>query len=194
MTAFVTGASGFIGSHVARALLARGQRVRALVRPAGARGSTANLDGLDLELVEGDVRDLASLRRGVAGCDVVYHCAADYRLYAAEPRELYETNVGGTCNVLRAAADAAVGRVVYTSSVGTLAPPRGQTPSDESARASLADMSGDYKRSKLMAEREVERWAARGTPAVILLPSTPVGERDVKPTPTGRIIVDFLQG
>jgi dihydroflavonol-4-reductase len=190
MTAFLTGGTGFIGSHVARALVADGEHVRCLTRPGSP---AANLDGVDVERIDGDVRDLPSVRRGMAGCELVFHCAADYRLYAAEPRELYETNVGGTCNVLRAAADVAPRCVVYTSSVGTLTPAADGTPADETAVGALADMAGDYKRSKLLAEREALRWAGRGLPVVTVVPSTPVGERDVKPTPTGQIIVDFLR-
>jgi len=190
MSVFVTGGTGFIGTHVVRALMARGERVRCLVRPTSRY---TNLEGLDIERVFGDVRDLASVRRGMTGCDLVFHCAADYRLYAHEPRDLYETNVGGTCNVLRAAADVAPRAVVYTGSVGTLSASGDGRPATEEAVATLGDMVGDYKRSKLLAEREVRRWVERGLPVVTVIPSTPVGERDVRPTPTGQVVVDFLR-
>jgi len=190
MSVFVTGGTGFIGTHVVRALLARGERVRCLVRPTSRY---INLEDLDVERVFGDVRDLASVRRGMAGCDLVFHCAADYRLYAHEPRDLYETNVGGTCNVLRAAADVAPRAVVYTGSVGTLSLPLDGRPATEEAVAPLGDMIGDYKRSKHLAEREVLRWTERGLPVITVIPSTPIGERDVRPTPTGQIVVDFLR-
>lgn len=190
MAVFVTGGTGFIGTHVVRALLARGERVRCLVRPTSR---PTNLEDLEVERAIGDVRDLASVRRGMAGCDLVFHCAADYRLYAHEPRDLYETNVGGTCNVLRAAADAAPRAVVYTGSVGTLAVSSDGRPATEDAVAALGDMVGDYKRSKHLAQREVQRWADRGLPVITVIPSTPVGERDIRPTPTGQIVVDFLR-
>jgi dihydroflavonol-4-reductase len=189
LNAFLTGGSGFVGSHVARLLVERGARVRCLVRPTSNAGA---LRDLGVELVVGDVRDGASVRRAMHGADVAYHCAADYRLHARDPRELYLTNVDGTNNVLQAAFDLGVPRVVYTSSVATLAARTDGAPADESARATLADVVGDYKRSKLLAERLAESWAERGLPVVIVSPSTPVGDGDAKPTPTGQIIVDFL--
>jgi dihydroflavonol-4-reductase len=190
MSAFVTGATGFIGSHVARALVGDGQRVRCLVRP------TSDLDNLPdgVERSVGDLRDIESLRRAMVGCDVVYHCAADYRLYARDRSELYRSNVDGTRNVLSVAAEQGVRKIVYTSSVGTLVPSADGTPVDESARGTADDMIGAYKRSKLLAEREAEAFAARGLPVVLVSPSAPVGEGDAKPTPTGKIIVDFLNG
>jgi len=191
MTAFVTGGTGFIGSHVVRALVANDRRVRCLVRPSS---DMANLRGLDIEKVVGDITDADSLRRVMAGCDEVFHCAADYRLYARDPRELYRSNVQGTRNVLEVAAELGVRKVVYTSSVGTLALAPDGEPVDERARGALGDMVGDYKRSKLLAEREAESFCARGLPVVLVSPSTPVGEHDAKPTPTGQIIVDFLNG
>jgi dihydroflavonol-4-reductase len=193
MTALVTGGSGFIGGHVVRALLAAGRRVRCLIRPSS---DLRNLEGLDVEYATGDLTDAESVRSAMAGCDVVFHGAADYRLFAPDPAELYRNNVGGTRNVLAAAADARVQRVVYTSSVATLAPSRDGAPVDESAAAttSLDDMLGDYKRSKFLAEREVDAACARGLPVVVVNPSTPVGDGDIKPTPTGQIIVDFLNG
>jgi dihydroflavonol-4-reductase len=188
MSVFLTGASGFIGSHVARALVARGERARCLCRSTSHR---ADLSDLDVEWVVGDLTDRASLRRAMAGSDTVFHCAADYRLYAADPAQLYRSNVDGTRNVLELAAELGVKKVVYTSSVGTLSVHQGR-PANENARGELDDMIGDYKRSKYLAERVVDEWIARGVPIVIVSPSTPIGERDVKPTPTGRVVVDFL--
>lgn len=185
----VTGATGFVGAHVVRALLARGEAVRCLVRP---RSSRASLEGLDVELVEGDLGDPASLGRAVRGVRTVYHCAADYRLYARDPAEIYRTNVEGTRNLLRAAHEAGVGRFVHTSSVGALGLNRDGSPADETTPVHLAQVVGHYKKSKFLAEREAEAWAARGLPVVIVNPSTPVGELDAKPTPTGKLVVDFL--
>jgi dihydroflavonol-4-reductase len=191
LDAFLTGGSGFVGSHVARLLVERGARVRCLVRP------TSRLDelrALGVDLVPGDVRDRDSVREAMAGADLAFHCAADYRLDARDPDELYRTNVDGTNNVMEAAFELGVARVVHTSSVATLAPGGAGAPADETARAALGDVVGAYKRSKLLAERLVESWAARGLPVVIVCPSTPVGEGDAKPTPTGQLIVDFLNG
>jgi dihydroflavonol-4-reductase len=187
----VTGGTGFIGTHVVRALLARGGLVRCLVRPGGRRD---NLDGLPVELAPGDLTDPASLARAAAGIDTLYHCAADYRLWARDPDELVRCNVAGTENVLRAAADAGARRVVYTSSVGALGLTADGSPADERTPVRREDVVGNYKRSKFDAERVAEGWAARGLPVVIVNPSTPVGERDVRPTPTGQMIVDFLAG
>lgn len=186
----VTGGSGFVGAHVVRELLARGDAVRCLVRPTSPR---VTLDGLDVELVEGDLRDAGSLRAAVRGCGRVFHCAADYRLYVRDPRDLYASNVGGTRNVLEAALGEGVERVVYTSTVGALGLVPGGV-ADETTPVSEADMVGHYKRSKYLAEREAETFARRGLPIVIVNPSTPVGDLDVKPTPTGQIIVDYLRG
>jgi len=190
MQVFLTGATGFIGAHVARALVERGHRVRCLhrstVRPADDHQ-------LPVEWRLGDLTDRASIRRAAAGAEVIFHCAADYRLYAPDPLELYRNNVGGTRNVLAVAAELGVQRVVYTSSVGTLSV-RGRQPANENARAEPHQVVGAYKRSKVLAEREAERWVARGLPVVVVSPSTPIGERDVKPTPTGRMVVDFLNG
>jgi dihydroflavonol-4-reductase len=186
----LTGATGFIGSHVARALAARGESVTGLCRPTSNR---ADLQDLDLAWVMGDLCDKPSLRRAMAGAEVLFHCAADYRLYARDPAELYRNNVEGTRNVLEIAAESGVRKIVYTSSVGTLGL-HGRAPANENAHAALDDMVGDYKRSKYLAERVVDEWVARGLPVVTVSPSTPIGERDVKPTPTGRIVVDFLSG
>jgi len=186
----VTGGTGFVGAHLVRALLARGDRVRCLVRE---RSDRTNLEGLDIELATGDLRDRASLARAVAGCRVVYHCAADYRLFARRVADLYECNVEGTRNLLRAAGDAGAERIVYTSSVAALGL-RAGGPSDETVAASLETTIGHYKKSKLLAQQAALELAAQGLPVVIVNPSTPIGELDVKPTPTGRIIVDYLAG
>ena len=188
MRVLLTGATGFIGSHVARALVARGDSLCCLCRATSHR---ADLEDLPIDWVVGDLTDRDSLRRAMIGAEVVFHCAADYRLYAREPAEIYRSNVDGTQNVLELAAELGVRRIVYTSSVGTLAL-GGPRPANENARAQLEDMVGDYKRSKFLAERVVESWINRGLPVVVVSPSTPIGEWDAKPTPTGRIVVDFL--
>jgi dihydroflavonol-4-reductase len=185
--ALVTGASGFLGWHVARVLLERGVRVRALVRP-GSR-----VDALNVECVTGDLRDAASLQRAVAGCGLLFHVAADYRLWAKEPSELYRSNVDGTRNLLQAAKDAGVERVVYTSTVGCIGIPPGGV-GDELSPVTLHDMAGDYKRSKFLAEQVALEFARGGLPVVIVNPTAPVGDHDVKPTPTGKIVLDFLRG
>jgi dihydroflavonol-4-reductase len=187
---FLTGATGFIGSSVARVLLDANCHVRALIRPDSSREAIA---GLPIEAVPGDLRDPDSLRRGIAGCSQVYHVAALYTYWPSRRADLYDINVTGTRNVLAAALDAGVERVVYTSSVATLGI-RSDGPADEETPATLTDMVGDYKRSKYLAEQVALEFAAAGLPVVIVNPSTPVGVRDVKPTPTGRIILDFLTG
>jgi dihydroflavonol-4-reductase len=184
----VTGASGFVGGHVARKLLERGRSVRALVR---GTSMLSDLEGV--EPVTGDLRDAASLARAVAGCGLVFHVAADYRLWAAEPRELYESNVDGTRNLLAAAREAGVERVVYTSTVGCIGVHNG-TEGDETTPVSLDDMNGPYKRSKFLAEQQALEFASQGLPVVIVNPTAPVGDHDAKPTPTGKIILDFLKG
>jgi dihydroflavonol-4-reductase len=189
MKTFVTGAPGFIGASIVRELLKEGREVRALAR----KGSdTSNLAGLDVELWRGDLRDHAGLGQGLKGCDVLYHAAADYRLWTRDPAEMYRINVDGTSAILEAALNNSLSRVVYTSSVGTLGNPGDGTPGSEDTPVSLADMVGHYKKSKFLAERAAEKFVARGLPLVIVNPSTPVGPLDIKPTPTGRIIVDFL--
>ena len=190
MKTFVTGATGFIGSSIVRELLKDGRDVRALVRPGSNR---TNLEGLDVELWEGDLLDASGLRQGLAGCDVLYHAAADYRLWTRNPDDMYRTNVGGTVAILEAALENNLSRVIYTSSVGTLGNPGNGMPGNEDTLVSLDDMVGPYKKSKFLAEREAERFIERGLPLVIVNPSTPVGPWDVKPTPTGKIIVDFLK-
>lgn len=190
MKTFVTGATGFIGANIVRELLRDGREVRALVRPAS---NLANLKGLDIEIWEGDLLDTAGLRSGLKGCDVLYHAAADYRLWTRNHDEMYRTNVGGTAAVLEAALESGISRVVYTSSVGTLGNPGNCLPGNEDTKVTLEDMVGPYKRSKFLAEREAERFVALGLPIVIVNPSTPVGPWDLKPTPTGKIIVDYLK-
>ncbi len=185
--ALVTGASGFLGWHVARLLRERGRPVRALVRP-GSRVAE-----LDVECVTGDLRDAASLERAAAGCEIVYHVAADYRLWAKDPRDLYRSNVDGTRNLLAAARRAGAARVVYTSTVGCIGIPPGGI-GDETAPVALEDMAGDYKRSKFLAEEAALECARDGMPVVIVNPTAPIGDHDVKPTPTGKIVVDFLNG
>ena len=191
-TVLVTGATGFVGSAVVRALLARGRRVRVLARAGSDR---RNLDGLDIEIATGDLTDAASLARAVAGCGALFHAAADYRLWVPDPAAMRRTNVDGTRDLLRAAAAAGVERIVYTSSVATLTlDPMGR-PVDETAQATLADMVGPYKQSKFLAEEAVRRLVREeGVPAVIVSPSTPVGPGDVRPTPTGRMIVEAASG
>jgi dihydroflavonol-4-reductase len=185
----VTGGTGFLGAHVVRALLARGREVRCLVRTGTPRD---NLDGLPVEIAAGDLNDPASLARACAGADIVYHVAADYRLFARDPREIYRTNVDGTRALLRAASDAGVTRFVHTSSVGALGLTADGSPADETTPVTLEDVVGHYKRSKFLAEREAEAAARAGLPVVIVNPSTPIGEYDIKPTPTGQIVSDFL--
>lgn len=192
MTTLVTGGTGFVGSAVIRKLLARGETVRTLARP---RGDRRNLDGLDIEIIEGDLLDPASLTRAAAGCSALYHVAADYRLWVPDPDAMLRANVEGSRAVIRAACDAGAARVVYTSSVATLGLPSDGRPGDETTPASLADMIGPYKRSKYLAEEEVRRLVREeGAPVVIVNPSTPVGPRDIKPTPTGRMIVEAASG
>jgi dihydroflavonol-4-reductase len=188
----VTGASGFVGAAVVRALLAEGRRVRVLVRPTSPR---TNFQDLDVEVATGDLLDPASIDRAVAGSAAVMHVAADYRLWVRDPKELYRANVDGTRAVLEAALRHGVGRVVYTSSVATLKPQPGGRPADETCALTPETALGDYKRSKVVAERLVERMVVEtGVPVVIVNPSTPIGPRDVKPTPTGRIIVEAARG
>ena len=190
--AFLTGATGFVGSAVARKLLSEGLAVRALVR----RGSNrSNLEGLDLNLVEGDIRDAELLHRVVHGVRYVFHVAADYRLWAPDPSEIFATNVDGTRAIMELVLEAGVERVVYTSSVATLRLPDNGAAADETAPLDQADAIGAYKQSKVVAERLVERMVAEANlPAVIVNPSTPIGPRDVRPTPTGRIVVEAATG
>jgi len=192
MTALVTGGTGFVGSAVVRRLLDAGEPVRALVRVG--RDHT-NLDGLDVERVTGDLTDRASLARAAAGCDTLYHVAADYRLWVRDPAVMDKANIEGTRNVLWAAAEAGCRRMVYTSSVATLGLRNDATPADEFDPSGLDDMCGAYKRSKFLAEREVASLVERHElPVVIVNPSTPVGPRDLRPTPTGRMVLDAITG
>jgi dihydroflavonol-4-reductase len=192
MTTLITGASGFVGAAVLRHLIEAGHQTRALVRSGSPRN---NLEGLDVEIVTGDLTDPASLERAVTGCKALFHVAADYRLWTRYPEELYQSNVTGTVNLLRAATQAGVERIVYTSSVATLGLNPDGPPADEETPVTLDDMIGHYKRSKFLAEGEVRRLVVEeGAPVVIVNPSTPVGPRDIKPTPTGRMIVDAASG
>jgi dihydroflavonol-4-reductase len=191
MTVLVTGATGFLGSHVARLLVERGRRVRVLVRPGN---ESRQLDGLTVERAMGDLRDRESLVKAAEGVEAVYHVAADYRLWARNPGAIYESNVAGTRNLLQAARKAGVKRFVYTSTVATVAVPHGDSLPNERTVTSLEQMIGHYKRSKWLAEQEALSAAKAGMPVVIVNPTTPVGPGDAKPTPTGRTIVDFLNG
>ena len=192
MTTLVTGATGFLGSAVARSLLDAGHAVRALVRPGA---DTRNIDGLEIERVTGDLTDRRSLEKAARGCDTLFHVAADYRLWIPDPPAVYRTNVNGTRDLLRAATAAGATRIVYTSSVATLGLNADRSPADEETPVTEAAMIGHYKRSKYLAEEAVRALVRdEAVPAVIVNPSAPVGPRDIKPTPTGRIIVDFASG
>jgi dihydroflavonol-4-reductase len=190
-TVLVTGATGFVGSAVARTLADSGHSVRVLVRPTADR---RNLEGLPAERVVGRLEDAESLRTAMRGCTALFHVAADYRLWVPDPAPMYAANVDGTRNLMRAAMTAGVQRVVYTSSVATLGLIADGTPADEATPVTLGDMIGHYKRSKFLAEQAVGELIAEGLPAVIVNPSTPVGPRDIKPTPTGRILVEAALG
>ncbi|MBI3318548.1 MAG: NAD-dependent epimerase/dehydratase family protein [Candidatus Omnitrophica bacterium] len=185
----VTGGTGFVGAHVVRELLKRGSRVRVLIRK---ESPLKNLEGLEVDRCVGDLLDRESIRRAMKGCRFLYHVAADYRLWTPDPAVLYRVNVQGTRNVLQAALEAKIERMVYTSTVGALGIPHDGTPGREDSPVSLSDMVGHYKRSKFLAETEVTSASRAGLPVVIVNPSTPVGSMDVKPTPTGQMIVDFL--
>jgi dihydroflavonol-4-reductase len=190
MTTLVTGAAGFLGSHVARQLVARGENVRVLLRPSSQNRAIADLP---LEYVTGDLRDTNSLDRALKGIHRVFHAAADYRLWAQHSQDIYDSNVGGTKNILAAAKRAGVEQFIYTSTVATIAVDRPAQP-NESTDAKLEEMIGHYKRSKWMAEREALNAAKEGLPVIVAMPTTPVGPWDWKPTPTGKLIVDFLNG
>ncbi len=193
MKALVTGTSGFVGSAVARRLKDAGHEVRVLMRPSSDR---RNVGGLDVEIVEGDLQRPETLGPAVSGCDAVFHVAADYRLWVTDRGEsMYRANVGGTRDLIRAAMEAGVSRFVYTSSVAVLKISPDRTPADETAFATLDDMVSHYKKSKFLAEEEVRRLVREeGAPVVIVNPSAPFGPRDIKPTPTGRIVLDAAKG
>jgi dihydroflavonol-4-reductase len=192
MTTLLTGATGFVGAAVLRSLLAAGHHVRALVRPTSDR---RNLTGVDCEIVTGDLVEIASLQRAVRGCEAVFHVAADYRLWVPDREKMNRTNVQGTVNLLQAAAAAGVSRIVYTSSVATLRLRDDGLPSDEESHAELCDIIGAYKQSKFLAEREVKRLVEEtGIPVITVKPTAPFGPGDIKPTPTGRLIVEAASG
>ena len=194
MLALITGATGFLGSHVARVLAAQGAQLRLLVRPTS---DLRNIEDLNAERVQGDLRDPASIEKALTGCEAVFHVAADYRLWVRDPEQMYRSNVEGTRSLLEAARKQGVRRVVYTSSVATMGfASHGQSNghvADEQSPVSLANMIGHYKRSKFMAEQVAFEAARSGLDVVVVNPTTPVGERDMKPTPTGRIVLDFLK-
>ena len=189
MKVFLTGSTGFVGSHVARAYAAAGAELRLLAR---ATSKLAAIEGLAAEVVVGDLRQPESLRTAMRGCDALVHVAADYRLWVRDPKEMYAANVDGTRELLRIAREEGVAKVVYTSSVATMGFKTDGTIVDEGTPVSLADMIGPYKRSKFLAEQEAIAAAGAGQHVMILNPTTPIGAGDVKPTPTGRIVVDFL--
>jgi dihydroflavonol-4-reductase len=189
--AFITGATGFLGTHVARVLAEQGAGLRLLVRPTS---NLKNLEGLHAETAMGDLRDAASLEKAMSGCEVVFHVAADYRLWVQDPAEMYRSNVEGTRAILEAARKNGIRCVVYTSSVATIGFTGNGHPADEDSPVALADMIGHYKRSKFMAEQVALEAGRAGMRVVTVNPTTPVGEQDIKPTPTGRIVVDFLKG
>ena len=191
MDALVTGGTGFVGANIVRELLAEGATVRVLARAGGERRA---LVGLAVEVVEGDLLDPGSLGRAVAGVNTVFHVAADYRLWVRDPAVVFRTNVEGTRAMLGAAADAGAARIVYTSTVGALGLPRDGTPGTEETPVTLADMVGHYKRSKFLGEQVALEFARRGLPVVVVNPSAPIGPWDIKPTPTGQMIVDFMRG
>lgn len=192
MATLLTGATGFVGSAMLRHLVGAGHEVRVLARPGGDR---RNIQAIECEVAEGDLNDPASLQAAVKGCDVLFHVAADYRLWAPNPEELYRTNGAGTIDLFRSAGDAGIKRIIYTSSVATLGIHPDGTPSNEDTPVGLSDMVGDYKRSKFLAEQSVSDLIKdESLPVVIVNPSTPIGPRDVKPTPTGRMIVEAASG
>ena len=192
MTTLVTGATGFLGSAIVRALLDRGEAIRVLVRRESDR---RNIDDLNVEVSEGNLKDPQSLRRAVKGCRTLYHAAADYRLWAKDPDEIYETNVTATTQLLRLASEAGVERIVYTSSVATLGREPSGRPADEQTPVTIDDMTGHYKRSKFLAEEDVKRMVRdEGMPVVIVNPATIIGQRDIRPTPTGRMVEEAARG
>jgi dihydroflavonol-4-reductase len=191
MKTLVTGANGFVGSAIVRLLLDEGHEVRVLARPGSDR---RNFEGLEIEIIEGDLREPDTLKSAVNGSNTLFHVAADYRLWIPDPDSMYKTNVEGTRNLILTATDAGVEKIVYTSSVATLGINKDGTVSDESTPSTLEDMTGHYKRSKFLAEKEVNKIIKeQSCPVTIVNPSTPVGPRDIKPTPTGRIVLDTIR-
>lgn len=191
MKTLITGANGFVGSAVLRLLLEKGDTVRALVRKGSDR---RNFKDLDVEIFEGDLQDTNSLKQAIEGCHYLYHVAADYRLWIPDPESMYKTNVDGTCALIKAATEANVKKIVYTSSVATLGINKDGTASNESTPVSVNDMVGHYKRSKFLAEQEVGKLIKQNNcPVTIVNPSTPIGPRDIKPTPTGKIVLDTIR-
>jgi dihydroflavonol-4-reductase len=190
MKAFITGATGFVGSHVARALAARGAELRLLVRSSSR---TDNIADLRAEIATGDLREPESLKKAMMGCDFVFHVAADYRLWVRDPEQMYRSNVEGTRAIIRAAHESGVQRVIYTSSVATMGFTREGHIAREDSPVSIREMVGHYKRSKFMAEQIALEAGRNGANVVVVNPTTPIGEYDIKPTPTGRIVVDFLK-
>lgn len=192
MKSLVTGANGFVGSAVIRCLLSAGHEVRCLIRPGSDQ---RNLEGLPVEISEGDLRDVASLKRAVINCENLFHVAADYRLWVQDPETMYDINVRGTQEIILAAAEAGISRIIYTSSVATLGINSDGEPADEDTPSSLVEMTGHYKRSKFLAEEAVRHLTSKHKlPLIIVNPSTPIGPRDVRPTPTGQIVLDTLCG
>jgi dihydroflavonol-4-reductase len=189
MKAFITGATGFVGSHVAQALAERGADLRLLVR---SQSKMDNIAGFKAETAVGDLCEPASLKKAMGGCDFVFHLAADYRLWVRDPEQMYRSNVEGTRAIIQAAQECGVRRVIYCSSVATMGFASDGSVADENSPVALADMIGHYKRSKFMAEQIALEAGRSGANVVVVNPTTPIGERDIKPTPTGRIIVDFL--
>jgi dihydroflavonol-4-reductase len=190
MLVFVTGATGFLGSHVARVLVEQGAKLRLLVRSSS---DLRNIADLNAEQVVGDLREPASIEKAMSGCEVVFHVAADYRLWVRDPDQMYRSNVEGTRGLLEAARKNGIRRVIYTSSVATMGFTANGSLADENSPVSLGQMIGPYKRSKFMAEQIAIAAGRSGMEVVVVNPTTPIGERDIKPTPTGRIVVDFLQ-
>ncbi|MFH1724458.1 MAG: hopanoid-associated sugar epimerase [Elusimicrobiota bacterium] len=188
-TAFLTGATGFIGANLVRTLLEKGLKVRALARPGGNR---KNIEGLPVDIVEGDLLDRRTLLDGCRGARYVFHVAADYRIWVPDPEAMYAANVEGTVNVMKAAGAAGVERVVHCSSVAAVKPLPGGAASEDSHYAGAREIIGPYKKSKWLSERAALETAREGVPVVVVNPAAPIGPRDVKPTPTGKIVVDFL--
>lgn len=188
---FVTGGTGFVGHHVIKKLLISGEKVRALVRP---QSDLTNLKGLSVELIQGDLKDVRTFEKALEGCECLFHVAAEYTLWVRDPKILYQANVEGSTAIIRSAVNQGIKKIVYTSTVGALGIPKDGSSGTEETPVHIADMISHYKRSKFLAEQAVLELARKGFPVVIVNPSTPVGSGDIKPTPTGQMIVDFLKG